>query len=156
MTAEENARRVALQDYEHQTTEAMARLQYQVDYSKSLLNGLTVGNGGAILALLTFIGNTGYKVAPETMQGAFAAYGAGLALVLLAYTGGFFTQYFFYDATQFQAWNAQAEAVGREPQYKIEGPMIRGNIALVIGILAAVGSLACFIWGSLRALAALT
>lgn len=149
-------REIAMQDYEQQSAEAMARLQYQVDYSKALLNGLTIGNGGAILALLTFIGNTKTKVDPATMQGAFAVYGGGLTLVMIAYASGFFTQYFFYDATQNQAWNAQAEASGREPQYNIATPMKLGNIALVVGIIAAVGSLACFISGSLQALAALT
>lgn len=156
MTDEETKREIALQDYEHQTTEAMARLQYQVDYSKALLNGLTVGNGGAILALLTFIGNTGSKVDPATMQGAFAAYGGGLALVLVAYASGFFTQYFLYDASQSQAWNAQAEARGVTGQYDVAGPMKHGNLALWAGVAAAIGSMACFIYGSLQALAALT
>jgi len=156
MTDNQTGRAVALQDYEQQTAEAMARLQYQVDYSKALLNGLTVGNGGAILALLTFIGNTGSKVDPASMRSAFTVYGAGLACVLIAYAAGFFTQYFFYDATQSQAWNAQSAALGAGSEHDVSRPMRRGNIALVVGILAAIASMVSFISGSLLALSALT
>lgn len=156
MTDDKTKREIALQDYSHQSSEAMARLQYQVDYSKALLNGLTVGNGGAILAILTFIGNTGSKVDPANMQGAFGIYGTGLALVLAAYACGFFTQYFYYDASQNQAWNAQAEALGGIGNHEVARPMRRGNICLAVGIVVAVGSLACFIFGSSLALTALT
>lgn len=156
MADDETLRAIALQDYEQQTSEAMARLGYQVDYSKALLNGLTVGNGGAILALLTFIGNTGSKVDPASMQSAFGFYGAGLAFVLIAYAAGFFTQYFFYDASQNQAWNAQSAALGTKSDYNFTRPMKWGNISLVVGIVAAIASLGSFVAGSTLALAALT
>lgn len=156
MTDDKTARAIALQDYEQQTAEAMARLQYQVDYSKALLNGLTVGNGGAILALLTFIGNTGSKVDPASMQSAFGLYGAGLAFVLVAYAAGFFTQYFFYDASQNQAWNAQAAALGTKSNYDFVRSMKRGNVSLAVGVVAAIASLASFVTASSLAIRALT
>lgn len=156
MTEANLKRAIALQDYEQQSTEALARLQYQVDYSKALLGALTVGNGGAIIALLTFIGNTGSKVDPANMQGAFGTYGAGLAFVLVAYASGFFAQLYFYNVCQKQAWNAQAEALGTKGENEFEGDMAKANAALGAGIVSAVASLGCFVWASLLALGAIT
>ena len=156
MTDDKMKREIGLQDYEAQTAEALARLQYQVDYSKALLGALTVGNGGAIIALLTFIGNTGSKVDPASMQIAFGIYGAGLACVLVAYTCGFFTQLYFYDVCQKQAWNAQAEALGGKGENEFDGAMNKGNRALVGGVIASLASLSCFVGASLLALRSIT
>ncbi|MBW8295380.1 hypothetical protein [Sphingopyxis sp.] len=156
MTEDKMKREIGLQDYEAQSAEALARLQYQVDYSKALLSALTIGNGGAIIALLTFIGNTGSKVDPASMQGAFGVYGTGLACVLVAYACGFFTQLYFYNVCQMQAWNGQAEALGTTGQNEFEADMKKGNFALVAGIVAAIASLACFVGASLMALNAIT
>jgi len=153
---DENARAVALQEYEAQTSEAQARVQYQIEYAKTLLNSLMLGNGGAILALLTFIGNTGSKVAPAMMHNAFGLYATGLAFVFVAYIGAFFSQFFFYNAAQFMAWNAQAQANGLEPGYNVGPEGMRGNIAMGVGIVFCFLSLICFIWASVSALNALT
>ena len=156
MVDDKTRRDVALQDYEAQSAEALARIDYQVDYSKALLNALTVGNGGAILAILTFIGNTGAKVAPATMKGAFIGYGVGLACVFAGYAAGFFTQFYFYRAAQEQAWNAQAAALAAQPEYDPMPSMHRGNIALGLAIALAMASLVAFVWASLLAIEALT
>ena len=156
MTDDKMKREIGLQDYEAQSAEALARLQYQVDYSKALLGALTVGNGGAIIALLTFIGNTGSKVDPASMQGAFGVYGLGLTFVLVAYASGFFTQLYFYDVCQMQAWNAQAEALGGKGENEFDGAMKKGNRALVAGVIVSLASLGCFVGASLLALDAIT
>lgn len=154
---EEDAKReAARQEYEAQTAETHARIQYQIDYSKTLLNGLMLGNGGAILALLTFIGNTGSKVAPSAMQCAFGFYATGLAFVFIAYIGAFFSQYFFYNGAQAMAWNAQAEALGSEPRYDILTDQKRGTISMGVGVVFCFLSLISFICGSVSALDALT
>lgn len=156
MTEDEAKREMARQDYAAQTAEAAQRLQYQIDYSKMLLNALTVGNGGAILALLTFIGNTGAKTDPAQMKWAFGIYGAGLVLVFLSYTGAFFSQSHFYEASQHQAWNDQAKSVGATANNDVKGPMGKGLSGLGFGVLMAMLSLAAFIGGSIAALTAIT
>lgn len=156
MTEQEMLREVARQDYEAQSAEALARIQYQVDYSKTLLNGLMIGNGGAILAILTFIGNTGSKVEPSRMMWAFSLYAAGLACVFIAYAGAFFSQFFYYSASQNQAWLAQAEALGAKRDVTIDKDVSRGNKAMICGVSAAILSLTAFIAGSVSALRALT
>jgi len=156
MTDENIGRTVALQDYQHQSAEAMARLQYQIDYSKALLGGLTVANGGAILALLTFIGNTGSKVHPQSMKDAFTVYGAGLAAVLIAYGCAFATQGFFYHVSQKQAWNAQMEALGVKGDNDFEDDAVKAGRSLAGAVIAATISLICFAWASIAALEALS
>jgi hypothetical protein len=153
----ENANReIGRQDYEAQTAEALARIQFQIDYSKNLLNGLMVVNGGSIISLLTYIGNTGSKVDPGRMTSAFAFYSAGLALVFVAYIGAFFSQLFMYNAAQFMAWNAQARALDKPAQYDVNAEGLKGNIAIGVGVIPCLFSLAGFIAGSIAALNALT
>lgn len=153
---DEIARAISQQDYEAQTAEARARIQYQIDYSQTLLNALMVGNGGSIIALLTFIGNTGSKVEPAKMQSAFILYAAGLALVFVAYMAAFFSQFFMYNAAQYMAWFAQARAQGGSADYDVAGQVRWGNVSIAIGVFAALFSLGAFVWGSVSALKALT
>lgn len=80
---------------------------------------------------------------------------SGLICVFLAYIGAFFSQFFFYNTSQFLAWNAQARAMGKEPPHDIVPDTKRGNIAMTIGIAACFLSLIAFIAGSITALNAL-
>jgi ABC-type multidrug transport system fused ATPase/permease subunit len=156
VTDSETSREIGRQDYEAQTTEALARVQFQIDYSKTLFNGLTLANGGAILAILTFIGNNAGKVDPAKMMYSFSFYIAGLVLVFLAYIGAFFSQFFFYNAAQFMAWNAQATSAGNDPLHDFETEARRGNISMIAGVVCCFASLITFVCGSMSALRALT
>ncbi|MEW4469018.1 hypothetical protein AB1K62_14420 [Parasphingorhabdus sp. JC815] len=155
MTEDEINREIARQDYESMNNEARDRIQYQVDYSKTLLHSLMLGNGGAIIAILTFVGNTGSKVDPARMMWAFGLYAAGLACVFIAHTGAFFSQYFYYKASQYEAWNAQAGAFGAGSSYDTAAEVRRGSMGLALGVTFALVSLICFIAGSVSALRAL-
>lgn len=156
MTEDEAKRQISLQDYESESAEAQARIQYQVDYSKTLLGGLMVANGGSIIALLTFIGNSGDKIEPARMSWAFAFFAAGLVCVFLAYIGAFLCQFFYYNGAQFAAWNAQRAALGGEEVYDVARQMKIGAIAIFAAMAFAVLGLAAFICGSVAALDALT
>ena len=136
--------------------EASSRLQYQMDMAQSLLRALTLGNGGAIIALLTFIGNTDAAVDKQIIWWSFLHFGAGLVGVFCGYIGGFFSQNYFYVSTLYEAWNAQAEYDGQVGPYDNLKPYRLGNIALGVGIASAILSLIGFIAGSLLALTAIT
>jgi len=135
--------------------EAASRLQYQMDLAQSLLRGLTIGNGGAILALLTFIGNTDAGVDQSTIWWAFAFYGIGLVGVFIGYMGGFFSQQYYYLATVHEAWNAQALSFGKISNFDVLTPHRIGNKALGVAIAFAVISLVSFMIASCFALAAI-
>lgn len=156
MTPEERARETARLDYEDRRQESAARLQYQVDLAQALLKSLMIGNGGALLALLTFIGNVGAGIDRLNIWWAFLFYGGGLVAVFVAFTGGFFSQHQFYFAAMQEAWNAQDAMLGKPPTRDISRSWKLGNLALFIAIIAAIASLAAFIAGSLFALAAIT
>lgn len=136
--------------------EASSRLQYQMDLAQSLLRALTLGNGGAIIALLTFIGNTDAAIEQHTIWWAFLSYGAALVCVFSAYIAGFFSQQYFYVSTLYEAWNEQATLAGQVGSYDHLTPFRQGNIALGIAIALALISLIGFIAGSLFALSAIT
>ena len=152
LTDAENAK-VSFDEY---MKEASSRLQYQMDLAQSLLRALTLGNGGAILALLTFIGNTDAAVDQSNIWWAFLFYGVGLVSVFSGYIAGFFSQQCFYVSTLCQAWNAQATYTGQVGEHDYLTPYKRGNIALGLAIVSAVLGLIGFIAGSLFALAAIT
>lgn len=56
-TAPNPERERARLHYEELRADAADRIKYQVEYRHAALRGLTIVNGGAIIALFTFIGN---------------------------------------------------------------------------------------------------
>ena len=50
---------IAKLDYEHFKADALGRFNSVDEFARGALRGLTLGNGGAIVALFTFIGNEG-------------------------------------------------------------------------------------------------
>jgi hypothetical protein len=149
---EKIAREIALEDYRANLEEAADRLRFQVEYSQAGLRNLQLVNGGAVIALLTILGNTNVEFDGRSLWWAFFWFGLGLSLSLIAYFGAFFSQHFYMQQTYQQAWNAQFRARG------IDGPnnhMVnygRGNLALALAIAAGIVSLGSFITGSFVAL----
>lgn len=146
---------VARLAFDESMKEASSRLQFQMDLAQSLLRALILGNGGAVLALLTFIGNTDAAVDKSAIWWAFVLYGIGLVGVFSAYIAGFFSQQYFHASTLYEAWNSQATFAGEVGSYDYMTPFRHGNIALGTAIAAALLSLVGFIAGSLFALAAI-
>ena len=145
-------REIALEDYRAYVEEGSQRLGFQVDYSQAGLRNLQLVNGGAVIALLTILGNTSVEFDYRSLWWAFFWFGLGLALSLTAYFGAFFSQHFFMQQTFMQAWDAQARARGIVRSTDHIKSFRRGNIALGLAIIFAVVSLACFVTGSFVAL----
>lgn len=143
-------------DFDEKMKEASCRLQYQMDLAQSLFRALTLGNGGAIIALLTFIGNNDAAVDKNAIWWAFLLYGFGLVGVFCGYIGGFFSQRYFYVSTIYEAWNAQATHVGEIGAYNHIDPYNKGHVALFAATGFAVISLIAFIAASMLGLAAIT
>ena len=60
-------------DYEASTAHASERLRFQQETAVAAIKSLTLVNGGAILALLTFIGNSPAKYNVGDLEKAFGA-----------------------------------------------------------------------------------
>jgi predicted RNase H-like HicB family nuclease len=145
-------RAIGRTDYEAFIQESSERLRYQVEFSQSALRNLHLVNGGAIIALLTVVGNSVIEYDVRSLWWAFLWFGVGLVASLSAYFGAYFSQANFMNVAVQQAWNAQATSHDLPEPYSLEPEMSRGNIALWGGIGAALTGLASFIIGAFVAL----
>lgn len=142
-------------DYENLQAEASDRLKYQVEFGHASLRNLMLTNGGAIIALFTFIGNSSSVFGPTNIWWAFSWFSLGLFLTLVGYLSAFISQYLFFECSMFQMWNAQHNMMAlpeEYPQEKIQRSFSSGNIALFVSVLSAILSLVFFVIGSICAL----
>lgn len=154
MSAEDLNRENARLNYEAMTADAMKRIEYQVAFAENALKGLMLVNGGAIVALFTFIGNTG-SLAPDTnkLWWAFGSFAGGLVFTLIAYFGACLSQGYFYQTSQAEAWNFQSRMVeGRWGTNDHIGPFNRGLRAEAAGTVSAALALLAFLAGAIFAL----
>ncbi|RJY09246.1 hypothetical protein [Aurantiacibacter aquimixticola] len=149
------AREIALDDYATRIDEGKDRLRFQVEYSQSAMRNLQLVNGGAVLALLTFIGNTGLDFNFFGLWWAFFWFASGLVCSLAAYFGAFFSQHFFMKLTMYEAWNAQYRSRGAEEPYQTSAELDWGNRALYSAVILSTLSLVSFLVGAFVALFAL-
>ena len=148
-------RSISDKDYTAFLSEAKDRLGYQVDFAQAAMRNLLLVNGGAVLALLTALGNTSMHPDPRGMRWAFGWFAFGLLTSLIAYFAAFFSQYFFYNGTLFQAWNAQLAAHDLEEAHTPMPEFKKGDRSLALGVLATTASLVAFVIGAFVALSAL-
>ena len=153
--AERIAREIAADDYKAEIDEVRERTRYQVEYSQALLRNLQLVNGGGVIALLTFIGNSDANFYFRGIWWSFLWFASGLFVALISYFCAFYTQLFFQQQTFKQAWNAQLRSKGLPAHYEIRSDFAKGNIALISGVICASASLLCFVAGSFVALFAL-
>ena len=146
---------IAKLDYEALQADTAERVRIQTEFAHSVLRGLTLGNGGAIVALFTFIGNAdaAARYDPPLIWWAFASYLIGLVATFAAAFGGFFAQAFYMDSSISESWTKQAEMFETGQAWDHETPYKRGELSERLGIGAAVIGLLGFAVGSGFALA---
>ena len=134
--------------------DAKARLQYQHEYTLAGLKTLILINGGAVVGLLTYAGNSSSKSPAYQFENSFAGYAVGLALAVIAYLGAYFSQAQFMQYSTLEAYRL----LGREAASKRTGESYAkvGTLAVGLAVAAAVLSLVSFGIGSLYALSAVT
>lgn len=153
MDAEEQARQIASLDYEDQKAEVAERLRFQSELAHAALRGLTLTNGGAVVALFTFIGNSAAAFDRTMVWWAFGLFLGGLFCTLSATVAGYFAQGSYMQATQFDAWTSQSRMVGGSDRWPAERTRKVGWIVEVVGVTAALLALLAFGAGSWCALA---
>lgn len=141
---EEQRFAAAKMDYEQHAQEIPIRLQFQQDLALAALKGLTLVNGGAIVGLLTFIGNRATSFDQALLGFGLIAFVLGLVFNLAAYIFGYFAQATFMDAIYHQSWNDQRTMFGIPKDNAPDGFEARGTKLLAIGIAVAVSSLVSF------------
>lgn len=135
-------------------SDADQRLQYQHEYTLAGFKTLLLLNGGAIIGLLTYAGNSSGTVAAGQFLMAFLAYVAGLVLTALAYLTSYSGQaHIMQDSvTEGMRWR------GLEPSpeaTKVDHEKL-GARAIELGKVLAILALLGFIIGSGFAVAAIT
>jgi hypothetical protein len=149
-------RTMAAQDYADFKEQVVGHQRMQAEFAQAALRGLTLINGGAIVALFTLLGSASTSANPDAIKGAFAFFSGGLLFALLSTMSAFFAQSFHFQAATAQMWNAQERAHGVEGSRDAQTPHRRGSVAEWFGIGAAFASLSLFIGGAYQALVSIT
>lgn len=147
---------IARATYAEQLNDAQKRLDFAVGYAQAGLKALFLVNGAAVIALLTFLGNGGGLTEERAIFWAFLWFTCGIASVLVAYFGAFFSQSHYMQHSISQAWNAQAEAhnlVRRSDTTKSRKFGMAWEATAQIG---ALGGLVFFVVGAFVALDGIT
>jgi hypothetical protein len=139
---------IARLDYENLKVDVAERLRFQVEFAHGTLKGLTLVNGGAIVALFTLIGAVPNAVEHSRAWWSFAAFAVGLVLVIVASCGAFFSQSFYMKSSVVQMWNEQHKMLGEARDEDYVSDYKRGELAEFGGIVAAFLSLGAFITGA--------
>jgi len=141
-----------LRDYETLKAEEAQRLGFQHDFSQAALKSAVLVNGGAIVALFTFLGNDKTVINPEWLFAAFGCFAFSLACGLAAYLGAFLSQGFYMNMVAYRATasrNAMAALANEDGHDTKEKRHERlGDISIRSAIGASVLSLVGFVGGS--------
>jgi hypothetical protein len=137
---------------EYQARELIHRLEVQNQLGQAALRSMVLVNGGAIIGLLTFIGNTSSVVSAGHLKFGMVLFGIGLLLALLAHFGAYFSQAEFMNVAAHRALEAQARMVERDLAQPDRDHMRKGDVYLCSAIGALLLSLLAFGGGSWAAL----
>lgn len=134
--------------------DAHARLRYQHEYALQGFKTLTLINGGAIIALLTYAGHNPGTEFAQQMANTFLAYTAGLITAVLAYLAAYLSQSSLMNSDVLEAYRL----LGVEARSKKTGDQLEqsGMRAVGWGIALSVVSLCAFIVGSWLAMRAIS
>lgn len=151
MSPDEQKREMARLDYEYHRQETTDRLHIQEALGTGALKALVLINGGAIVALFTFLGNADadrISFDSDQVWVGFGLFVGGLVAAVCAQIAGYFMQARFGVATTHEMWNAQAKSLGAEPQYDATKPYRDGMVCQGFAIFLVVAALVAFCAGA--------
>jgi hypothetical protein len=154
MNEEAQALQIATIDYEELRRDAQERLPLATQIALAALSGLMLANGGAIVALLTFIGNRAptAKLDPALLASAFGLFALGVALTVTAHILGYCIQTDYYQYANHAAANAKRRMHGLPDAFDPDKYDRRGTRLEKLAIGACVASMLCFVGGAGTAL----
>lgn len=145
---------IAQLDVELFREDALKRVDLAGHTAMAAWKGLTLVNGGAIVALFTLVGSGAISVDAGAIWRAFTAFVIGLAMALSSNICGYYGQAYYLQLSLEQLWNAQDRMHGREGGRSLERSNKRGTISEYLGIGTAITSLVAFVAGAAFALSA--
>ena len=147
---------IARDRYSELNADYVDRIRYQVEFAQTIVRTLALLNGGAVIALFTFVGQVNGRVAllfdPAQIKAAFAGYIVGLIMAVLALGSGFLAQVMFGHASANDAkfWGALSRGVTIPKPGRKHDSIGQGG--LIAAAVLALASLAAFATGSWYAL----
>ncbi|AOF97687.1 hypothetical protein [Sphingobium sp. RAC03] len=136
-------------DYQSQSQEAAERLRFSIGFAVNGLQSLTLINGGALVALFTFVGAAGsvrFNIA--MLWWSFACFAFGLVCTILAYLWAHLSQDCYYVAAQGLAWDAQDRLKAVQPDRVNIVSHVRGDLYRLGGVACALLALFGFVAGA--------
>lgn len=159
---QEAARKIAAEDAAASRADAAERVKNQMSIADQTMKALMLANGGAMIALFTFIGNLvarsaiGVPFDRTKLWIAFACFVTGLVAALLCHLAAFASQDRFYNQSMHEVYHNQALAHGMEPKspFELVASLNRqGMMAYAVGLALAAVSMITFAVGAGYALA---
>ena len=150
------SRETLLEEARLKRLESDNRLEYTVQYAQAGMKSLFLANGGAIIALITLVGNSSADVGPNGLFWAFVWFGFGLGSCLSAYFFGANSQDHLMNAAFNEALEAVAKANNTGESFAAKNWETKATISLHIAGGLAILSLILFLAGSFTALFAIT
>lgn len=151
MTPEDREIELAKLEHEQLKQEFSDRLRIQEGLGTAGLKSLIIVNGGALIALFTFIGNVGAAgaiVDVNHVWRGFAFFVAALAAAIAAQVTAYFMQSKYGIATTYELWNAQSRIVGKPATYDHRAPHAAGNAFMILTAVLVVASFMLFCAGA--------
>lgn len=148
--------REAEQEYNVAKADASDRVKNQMSIADATMKALLLANGGAMVALFTFVGNLVAKSSkvvpfdPTRLWAGFACFVVGLVAALLVHAFAFLSQDRFYNQSMIEAWRQQTSMltqVRSTPGEKELGMYRQGMAFYGIAFFIALISIALFAVG---------
>lgn len=149
-------REIAKEDFSVYFEDAKERLGHAISLGQSALRSLFLVNGGAILAMLTLVGNSNAVVEERALFWAFIWFGSGLISTLASSVLFAISQMFYMQSSNEEGWKAQA--IYHATPYANDGTRDDriGDLTMKGTIMLALLALILFLIGSFVALDAVT
>lgn len=151
MTPEDREIELAKLEHEQLKQEFSDRLRIQEGLGSAGLKSLILVNGGALIALFTFIGNVGSSGAIANVDHVwigFACFVAALAAAIAGQVTAYFMQAQYGVATTHEIWNAQSRIVGKPAPYDHRTPHSVGSAFMIATVVLVIASFVLFCTGA--------
>lgn len=153
---DETARELIAMDCHRFKDESIARLNFQNEMAHSVLKNLLLINGGSVVSLLTFVGNTESYVDKSDIHKSFLFFIIASLMCILSYACAFFAGEKFHDATIDHLINSQWALRGLPPQENPQEEERTGKFWYRIVLLLVLLSLISFAFGAYFGLEAIS
>jgi hypothetical protein len=132
-------------DYEASIQAAADHTKFQHEIGLNACKSTILVNGGAIIGLLTFVGNKNVTADVQGLKIAFAGFSIGIACTLLGLWLSYTAQNWLSDYRTSVAWNYQQDMKGEPRIHDIERErraayrlMIGSSTLVITGIIAFI------------------